>query len=135
MVKFLFLKLLYAFTTLGFSALHGLHQLAQKSTSTYLPRKELSFTSFPSVSGNTISGAVFPTRPPALVISSSNERLTDAIPACAGNFVTSSVRISFTDSLSKGSILNAGLFALPWYVLNINIASAGLFAAVIAWLV
>src|SRR5437867_12061148 len=32
MVKFLSLYLLYAATTLGFSFLHGTHQLAQKST-------------------------------------------------------------------------------------------------------
>src|SRR5580692_1447763 len=34
---FLFLNSLWTFTTLGFSALQGPHQLAQKSTSTYFP--------------------------------------------------------------------------------------------------
>src|SRR6188472_1916854 len=60
-VKFLFLNCLNACTTLGFSLLHGPHQLAQKSTSTYLPRKELSFTVLSSVSRKEISGAGFPT--------------------------------------------------------------------------
>src|SRR6478672_4370104 len=49
-VKLLFLNLLYAATTFGFSILQGLHQLAQKSTSTYFPRKEEIFTIFPEVS-------------------------------------------------------------------------------------
>ena len=40
-VKFLSLNLLYAATTAGFSWRQGLHQLAQKSTKTYLPLKLL----------------------------------------------------------------------------------------------
>src|SRR5690349_10927521 len=39
-VKFLLLNFLKVFTTFGFSIRQGRHQLAQKSTSTYLPRKE-----------------------------------------------------------------------------------------------
>ena len=61
MVKFLLRKLLKAFTTLGFSILHGLHQLAQKSTSTYFPRNEERAILFPLTSGITISGAFLPT--------------------------------------------------------------------------
>src|SRR5439155_349318 len=56
-VKFLFLYFLYAATTLGFSSLHGPHQLAQKSTNTYLPFNELNENILPSVSGIVISGA------------------------------------------------------------------------------
>src|SRR6266702_4718394 len=39
-----------AFTTLGFSMRQGPHQLAQKSTSTYLPLNEESVTARPEVS-------------------------------------------------------------------------------------
>src|SRR4030095_4603809 len=49
-VKFFVLNFSYALTTFGFSMRHGLHQLAQKSTSTNLPRKEDNATVFPSVS-------------------------------------------------------------------------------------
>src|SRR5688572_25483215 len=59
-VKFLCLTWLNAATTLGFSCLQGPHQLAQKSTSTYLPFKELSLISLPFTSGNAKSGAAFP---------------------------------------------------------------------------
>src|ERR1700730_18434320 len=62
MVKFLFLKWLKVLTTLGFSILHGLHQLAQKSTSKYFPRKEEIFLISPFVSGNARSGAGLPTQ-------------------------------------------------------------------------
>src|ERR1700761_8340630 len=57
-VKPLSLYLLYAATTFGFSARQGPHQLAQKSISTYLPRKEESETDFPLVSGRVNSGAL-----------------------------------------------------------------------------
>src|SRR6476661_5063455 len=46
---------------LGFSCLHGPHQLAQKSTSTYLPLKDDSETSLPLASGIVRSGAGLPT--------------------------------------------------------------------------
>src|ERR1700761_7702820 len=57
-VKPLSLYLLYAATTFGFSPRHGPHQLAQKSTSTYLPRKEESDTILPLVSGRLKSCAL-----------------------------------------------------------------------------
>src|SRR5882757_3991560 len=60
MVKFFSLNVLNAFTTLGFSARHGLHQLAQKSTNTYLPLKSLNDTGLPDVSFCLKSIAVFP---------------------------------------------------------------------------
>src|SRR5689334_12689811 len=56
-VKFLSLNWLYAFTTFGFSCLHGPHQLAQKSTNTYFPLKEERDTGVPVVSGSVKSGA------------------------------------------------------------------------------
>src|SRR6476660_3062760 len=56
-VKFLSLNWLYAFTTFGFSMRHGLHQLAQKSTSTYFPLKEANDTGLPFTSGCINSGA------------------------------------------------------------------------------
>src|SRR6266702_5040250 len=40
----------YAFTTFGFSARQGPHQLAQKSTNTYLPRREERVMGLPSTS-------------------------------------------------------------------------------------
>src|SRR5690606_7683095 len=61
-VKFLSLNLLYAATRWGFSIRQGRHQLAQKSTSTYFPFKELSAKGLPLISGNTKSGACFPTQ-------------------------------------------------------------------------
>jgi len=45
---------------LGFSILQGLHQLAQKSTNTYLPFNEDNEMSFPSGAFNAKSGACFP---------------------------------------------------------------------------
>ena len=54
------LYLLKALTTLGFSARHGPHQLAQKSMSTYRPLKSFNDTLLPSVSGCTKSGAILP---------------------------------------------------------------------------
>src|SRR4051812_43582959 len=48
-VKFLFLYLLYACNTFGFSARQGPHQLAQKSTNTYFPLKSANLTGRPSV--------------------------------------------------------------------------------------
>src|SRR5579871_153922 len=59
--KFLSLNSPKAFTTFGFSALHGPHQLAQKSTSTYFPLKEANEIIFPSASGKFNSGACCPT--------------------------------------------------------------------------
>src|SRR5262245_32092914 len=52
--------ILYAFTTLGFSARQGPHQLAQKSTSTYFPLKEARETGLPFISFCTKAGAVCP---------------------------------------------------------------------------
>src|SRR5690606_24047205 len=60
-VKFLSLNLWNAATTVGFSRRQGPHQLAQKSTSTYLPRNEDNERLFPAVSGNVKSGAMDPT--------------------------------------------------------------------------
>src|SRR5207302_10433424 len=60
-VKPLSLNLLKAFNTFGFSALHGPHQLAQKSSSTYLPRNEDSFTGTSAVSFWVKSMANIPT--------------------------------------------------------------------------
>src|SRR5690606_31400445 len=57
----LLLYLLYILTTLGFSILHGLHQAAQKSMSTYFPLKEDRAIVSPSGLGNAISGAISPT--------------------------------------------------------------------------
>ena len=57
-VKFLFLNLLYANTTLGFSWRQGPHQLAQKSIKTYLPRKEERVNGFPATSFIVKSGAM-----------------------------------------------------------------------------
>src|ERR1700684_207020 len=51
----------YAFTTFGLSARQGPHQLAQKSTITYLPRKSCRDTGRPAVSGSVKSGAMAPT--------------------------------------------------------------------------
>src|SRR5690606_41716780 len=59
-VKFLSLNFSYAATTVGFSRRQGPHQLAQKSTSTYLPLNEESAKSFPAVSGKVKSGAKVP---------------------------------------------------------------------------
>src|SRR5689334_15156361 len=56
-VKFLSLYVLYAFTTFGFSMRQGWHQLAQKSTNTYLPLNEERLTGLPLVSGREKSGA------------------------------------------------------------------------------
>src|ERR1700730_6584030 len=66
-VKFLFLNLLNAITTFGFSILQGLHQLAQKSTSKYFPLNEDIFLTCPFVSGKARSGAIFPTQRLSLV--------------------------------------------------------------------
>ena len=60
-VKFLPLNWLKAFTTLGFSARQGPHQLAQKSISTYLPLKEESAMGFPFTSCWVKSTAWVPT--------------------------------------------------------------------------
>src|SRR6476620_6632564 len=49
-VKFLFLYLLNAATTFGFSWRHGPHQLAQKSTSTYFPFNDERLRLLPAVS-------------------------------------------------------------------------------------
>src|SRR5436190_2786792 len=62
-VKFLAFNLLYTFTTFGFSILHVLHQLAQKSSNTYLPLKEESLTGLPSTSFCVKSKASVPTAP------------------------------------------------------------------------
>src|ERR1700733_14068292 len=56
MAKFLSLNWRYAFNTFGFSILQGSHQLAQKSTSKYLPRNEAIGIFFPETSGNDKSG-------------------------------------------------------------------------------
>src|SRR5688500_5628056 len=61
MEKLLSLNRLYASTTFGFSTRHGPHQLAQKSTNTYLPLKEDNAIFFPFASGRTSSGDCFPT--------------------------------------------------------------------------
>src|SRR3954467_15305009 len=63
MVKFLSLYLLYAATTFGFSMRQGLHQLAQKSISTYLPLNWESETFFPEVSACENSSDCVPTAP------------------------------------------------------------------------
>src|SRR6185312_12689578 len=60
--KFFPLNSWYAFTTLGFSARQGPHQLAQKSTSRYLPRKEEIEMDLPLASGSVRSGACLPTQ-------------------------------------------------------------------------
>src|SRR3954469_10137464 len=60
-VKFLFLYLLYAATTFGFSPRHGPHQLAQKSTKTYLPFNWLNEKGLSSTSFMVKSGAMVPT--------------------------------------------------------------------------
>src|SRR5690606_5208548 len=60
-VKFLSLNFSKAATTVGFSRRQGPHQLAQKSTNTYLPRNEESASSLPAVSGSVKSGATAPT--------------------------------------------------------------------------
>src|SRR5690606_3609828 len=60
-VKFLSLNLLKAATTFGFSWRQGPHQLAQKSTNTYLPRNDDNDRLFPAVSGSVKSGANAPT--------------------------------------------------------------------------
>src|SRR6187402_2335239 len=60
-VKWPPLYLLYTATTFGFSIRHGPHHDAQKSSSTYLPRKSESFTTFPSTSGSEKSIAMAPT--------------------------------------------------------------------------
>src|SRR6476661_1831760 len=57
MVKFLSRNWLKAATTFGFPCRQGTHQLAQKSISTYLPRKEESATGLPVVSCRLNSGA------------------------------------------------------------------------------
>src|SRR5690554_6775569 len=54
------LYLWYILTTFGFSMRHGLHHAAQKSISTYLPRKEDSATVSPSGVGKAKSGAICP---------------------------------------------------------------------------
>src|SRR5690606_23748349 len=59
-VKFLSLNAWYAATTFGFSCLQGPHQLAQKSTNTYLPRSDDSAIGVPAVSGWLKSGATAP---------------------------------------------------------------------------
>src|SRR6187402_3678437 len=56
-VKFLPLYLEKLFTRAGLSARQGPHQLAQKSTSTYLPLNDESFTGRPLVSFCEKSGA------------------------------------------------------------------------------
>src|SRR5690348_13844180 len=61
MVNPFFANSLYAFTTFGFSLLQGPHQLAQKSTSTYLPCNEDSANVFPLGVCCKISGAFLPT--------------------------------------------------------------------------
>src|SRR5688572_26342597 len=71
-VKFFDLNLLKLLTTLGFSVRHGPHQLAQKSTNTYLPLNELSETGLPLGSGNEKSGASLPTRLAAAIFASSS---------------------------------------------------------------
>src|SRR5882724_11965691 len=97
--KFLFLNLLYAFTTLGFSRRQGPHQLAQKSTKTYLPLNELNLTSLPFTSGKTISGACLPFNPVVLFSSASNDLFTAATPVCSGNLAATSSTILLTSSL------------------------------------
>src|SRR5258705_13774764 len=114
MVKFLFLNLLYAATTLGFSMRQGLHQLAQKSTNTYFPRKELSFISFPFTSGMAISGASFPTQPSVLAVCASSVLFMAATPWCEGNLDAVSFTILVTSSMDTGSSLNPGLLAVVW---------------------
>ena len=60
-VKFLGLNFLKFATTFGFSWRQGPHQLAQKSSNTYLPRKEDSETGLPDVSACVKSIAILPT--------------------------------------------------------------------------
>src|SRR5690349_18089692 len=60
-VKFFALNSLNAITTLGFSCLQGIHQLAQKSTNKYFPRKDDIFLICPFASGKARSGAILPT--------------------------------------------------------------------------
>src|ERR1700742_4894912 len=55
-VKFRPFTLSYSFNTLGFSARHRPHQLAQKSTSRNLPLKEARETERPLTSGKEKSG-------------------------------------------------------------------------------
>src|SRR6476469_3221085 len=61
MVKFFVLNRLNALTTLGFSWRQGPHQLAQKSTSKYLPRKDEMEMVSPVTPGKRSSGAGLPT--------------------------------------------------------------------------
>ena len=60
-VKFLFLNLLNALTTFGFSPRQGPHQEAQKSTRTYCPLKSCKEKGLSSVSFIVKSGAISPT--------------------------------------------------------------------------
>src|SRR4249919_1626970 len=111
--KFLFLNCLNACTTLGFSLLHGPHQLAQKSTSTYLPRNELSLTVLPSVSGKEISGAVFPTHTVFGIVPSTEFRIP-AISVRSGNLLSISVNKATTSVSVKPFTLKFGSRAIPW---------------------
>src|SRR5687767_4123417 len=111
-VKFLSRNRLYASTTVGFSLRHGPHQLAQKSTRTYLPRNELRLTSLPSVSGKEISGACLPVND--LLICASIELLILTMSSLPGNLFVISVNKPTSSSAVKPDIRKAGLLAMPW---------------------
>src|SRR6476646_7199511 len=61
MLKPLSLNWLYVFTIFGFSRLQGPHQLAQKSTKTYLPRNADKLSLSPAGVNCWMSGAIMPT--------------------------------------------------------------------------
>src|SRR5437762_159284 len=65
LLNFALLYLEYAATTLGFSIRQGMHQEAQKSMRTMLPRREESARSLPSGVLNFNSGAMLPTFKPS----------------------------------------------------------------------
>src|ERR1044072_3346061 len=91
MVKFLLLNVFHAATTFGFSSLHGLHQLAQKSTRTYFHFSDERESGFPLVSGRLKSAAIL-------------EGVFDfifAITGSAGNFCASWSTIDFISAFEN----------------------------------
>src|SRR5678810_598206 len=104
---------LNACTTFGFSLLHGPHQLAQKSTSTYLPRNELSVTVLPSVSGKEISGAGFPTLNVFGIVDFTEFRIP-AISVRSGNLLSTSFSKPTTSVSVNPFTLKFGSRAIPW---------------------
>src|SRR5690348_8978915 len=114
MAKFLSLNLLYAFTTFGFSIRQGRHQLAQKSTKTYLPLKELKETGLSFTSGRVNSGAGLFNKElaAACCVCCACCVVTDLFKAarasCFGNFCVALLIIEFTSSAEKPSRPKAG---------------------------